>query len=868
MRLSCKALLSAGLMLVQPLCSAQLPGLRLDMVADLAPPRPAGQGSQPEYFRTVGSAVYFQAQTPLTGFELFRSDGTDGGLELAADIAPGSAGSYPVVVGAAGQRAIVLADDGTGPQFWSVSSAAATQRLTSVNWPVTPTSSTVREVAQAGSRLLWLPTLAGPLWSSDGTTAGTAPVAATAPFPAAAVQGCSLGSRAVVAGASAGGVALGVVDGVAGEFLADVAGTEIAYASYYTPPSFTVSLDSVCYFLLKRSSSGWTLWRSDGTAAGTYEFTSSADGQPAGMQVLQGHLFLLDRVGAQLRLRRSSVAQPAPLLITDNLGFTGGVLDHVWLTAVGDHLLFLANQLGGGPLQLYRSDGSAAGTHALLPANARVSGSIQALPNAVMILVDDVWSAVDVASGAVTALSPFSPGSARLGAVRIGYGTDERGREVWISDGSAAGTRRLHDVRVDNPDGIGRSAAKGITATIGDILYFPAPEYLWSNGWRYGLWRTDGTAAGTRALPRSLYDELSASVPKALGSDLVFSSTGGLNDPTSIFRVKGDFSAASLLRTQMGVFSMRMQRSGDGAAVVFGCAYGQVCGLRDSDTALSIVASGSGLAFTTPIGAVGNVAIFASTSNVLWRSDGTSPGTFVLAEGRKFDAESANMSAAMNGKVYFVTCLPGNSSDCQLTATDGSVAGTGFVHALSMGMTTAAVSLDQRIVFAITASVTGLGQVWSSDGTAAGTQLLNSASGYGRTDVVAAGGYAHVSPVCSSCATPHLVSDGSPAGTYPLQLPAPYAPGSGFLAAKDGVVVFYCRSPASGLELCASDPSGATVVPLPDIAAGPADTFVNLLGQTPGALYIGADDGIHGHELWRLRVLTDAIFASGFQAPN
>jgi ELWxxDGT repeat protein len=65
----------------------------------------------PAVFRTIGGRAYFRANSGL-GSELWMSDGTSPGTMLAADIQPGAPGSDPIVLGDAGGRLIVQADDG------------------------------------------------------------------------------------------------------------------------------------------------------------------------------------------------------------------------------------------------------------------------------------------------------------------------------------------------------------------------------------------------------------------------------------------------------------------------------------------------------------------------------------------------------------------------------------------------------------------------------------------------------------------------------------------------------------------------------------------------------------------------------------
>ena len=62
------------------------------------------------------------------------------------------------------------------------------------------------------------------------------------------------------------------------------------------------------------------------------------------------------------------------------------------------------------------------------------------------------------------------------------------GQELWVSDGTDAGTRMVKDI---NP-GMGNSMPMGITA-VGGRLYFSADDGVHGSE----LWTSDGTEAGT-----------------------------------------------------------------------------------------------------------------------------------------------------------------------------------------------------------------------------------------------------------------------------------------------------------------------------------------------------------------------------------
>ncbi len=78
-------------------------------VADIVP---GPDDSSPRYLTVVGSTVYFDAWTPQHGSELRRSDGTEAGTELVTDILPGDQGSMPFQLTRHQDRLFFTANDG------------------------------------------------------------------------------------------------------------------------------------------------------------------------------------------------------------------------------------------------------------------------------------------------------------------------------------------------------------------------------------------------------------------------------------------------------------------------------------------------------------------------------------------------------------------------------------------------------------------------------------------------------------------------------------------------------------------------------------------------------------------------------------
>src|SRR5262245_21717874 len=96
------------------------------------------------------------------------------------------------------------------------------------------------------------------------------------------------------------------------------------------------------------------------------------------------------------------------------------------------------------------------------------------------------------------------------------------GRELWLTDGTAAGTVLVKDIR-PNPLPSDSDSNPNSLIAVGGVVYFFA-----SDGSASQLWRTDGTAQGTYALLSAApADQSFANLARA-GARLFFTSAQGL----------------------------------------------------------------------------------------------------------------------------------------------------------------------------------------------------------------------------------------------------------------------------------------------------------------------------------------------------
>ena len=84
--------------------------------------------------------------------------------------------------------------------------------------------------------------------------------------------------------------------------------------------------------------------------------------------------------------------------------------------------------------------------------------------------------------------SDFDDFTAFKGEVFFGGTDDNHGQELWRSDGTKQGTKRVRDIN-NGPDGSGTEDF----AQLGNRLYFYASDDKGGE-----LWRTDGTKKGTK----------------------------------------------------------------------------------------------------------------------------------------------------------------------------------------------------------------------------------------------------------------------------------------------------------------------------------------------------------------------------------
>jgi ELWxxDGT repeat protein len=665
--------------------------------------------------------------------------------------------------------------------------------------------------------------------------------------------------------------------------------------------------------LLAFPGSGTELWWSAGTPAGALR-VGSFKGNVTLLPAFGSHLpFVATGTDGVLRIWVHDGTQAAPRPLRTLATGTGAAP----LKALGStsyFLVFSPPSTSSGP-ELWASDGTPAGT---LPVTAFGAGSplatglyplqMEKVGSRLLFLTRDsdhgarLWTSGG--SPGSTALLAGCPGGCptvapdvRLVAAgeRIFFrGSDPaHAAELWVSDGTSAGTHRVLDLCPGACD----SSPGNLTALLGR-LYFEA--FTPSHPNDVGIFKSDGTAAGTRQLITSRAGF--ASPPVAAGGKIFWSAapddslgpqlwvSDGTPEGTSLVSLIGADRPSSLPQnlvafgdqllwnalagdqpffawSSRGAGAVQLAPTGAGAVVVGSRAF--FVENPDSEPALWVTdgtAAGTVRLLSLPGRVKNQVAdagrlVFTvndSTSLALWASDGTAAGTVELVRLPPAVADVRELTA-LGPDLYFAADDRSNGAS-QLYRSDGTAAGTqlvfAFAHASLGGSFPPRFTRVGQEVFFV-ANADNLGELWKTDGTAAGTVSVTRDLPTGRqaTNLTAWNGAVYYLADAGGAQGRGLWrSDGTAAGTVLLKalgansFPSlerafftPYA-GQLFFAADDG---------EHGRELWQTDGTAAGTLLVRDLQPGSGSGNPAFLVAAAGLLFFAADDGEHGAELWQ-----------------
>jgi ELWxxDGT repeat protein len=414
----------------------------------------------------------------------------------------------------------------------------------------------------------------------------------------------------------------------------------------------------------------------------------------------------------------------------------------------------------------------------------------------------------------------------------------QRGTQIWESDGSAAGTRIREHVVAGGGQG---STPFHLTPFQGGLLFG-----AWEDG-KPLLWRSDGTPAGTAHIANSFLSYRTFDV----GAGLAWFVRVNTSNQHQLWRSNGT-EAGTVRLTPDGIgpilggavagnkLLFLVAHPDDTSRSTFWESDGTVAGTRslsefpaDAQFPGSLLGVGSKLYFIANRGdstgqeqlwitdgttttaltnfesypfldppemAVVGTTLFFRAQGELWKTDGTVAGTVQVP----FSGFDPSRGVAFHGALYFMAELEDQKR--ALFRSDGTGAGT--VQIKVVGDTSAELTVAGDRLFLVAGDREHGRELWTSDGTADGTRRVR--------DIL---------PGEGSASPSSLVADGNRV----------------FFAASDG---------QTGFEIWESDGTAAGTRRLQDLAPGPQSSNPKELAVSGGRLFFVADDGIHGEEPW------------------
>ncbi|MGB5982277.1 MAG: T9SS type A sorting domain-containing protein [Nonlabens sp.] len=362
------------------------------------------------------------------------------------------------------------------------------------------------------------------------------------------------------------------------------------------------------------------------------------------------------------------------------------------------------------------------------------------------------------------------------------------GNEVWVTDGTEAGTTLFMDVFPGSDSGISFNF-KAIAAL--NQLFFIAKDNIQN----HALYKTDGTLANTIKL--KTFGGAEPSFADEINGQLIFSAENRL--------WKTDGTIAGTTQISNGaIFGDRFIKSGN-----------------------EIYFSGS-----TPNG----------LGNELYKTDGTTAGTSIIKDIRTNGNSFPNFFNVINGIVYFIADDFTNGTE--LWKTDGTDAGTTLVSDLTPGnggsFSTNSILLTYNSeLFFITNN-----SLWKSDGSAAGTvEIYNNMGNIRNADVV--NNMMLFFPFSSSSIEnePIWVSDGTSAGTTSIVTGYAEFSHNGAKKVVGNELYFQGYTFREGYELWKTDGTAAGTVLVKDINAFGDDNNVEDIIDFYGSALFTVSDG-------------------------
>jgi ELWxxDGT repeat protein len=804
---------------------------QIDLLKDIYPGKSIG--FYPDHLYSDGFFIYYTSGSAVTGYELWRSDGTEGGTNLVKGIFPGSGNSLPDHFMKSGGIIYFSADDGVhGRELWRTNGTSSGTFMVSDIYPGA-TGSNPTSLTSSNGILYFAATdsIHGTeVWQSDGSQAGTTLVKDVNP-------GTANGSPAYFTTYN-GDTYFFADDGSPGSELWKTNGTssgtllvkDVYASSSNSDVWFLMTLNSKLLFGAYDGMEGYKPWVSDGTEAGTVlvkDVNLSFGGNvgPDRKSILNGYLYFAGSETNEYELWRTDGTAEHTEQVAEINPFPG-IGSNPLSFIVMDSLVYFSARPDDNAenFQWYRSNGTM-GNYTLVDSRFAPGGSPKfpiSLNGKILFNGSDGVNGEElyIYNGNTVSLVDLFPGPESSYPTNFVTLSDQ----VFFSANN--GTTRVlfkydgFSVSEVGSTSIHSSTPDSFTAGKNGITYFVATD---ENGRE--LWKTDGTTAGT-VLVKNIYPGGGDGSPAWLteaDSLVFFVANDGVHGKelwksngteagtmmVSDLNTSGDSSPANLTIVNTTLFFTASNGSG---TKLWKYSEGTVSLVKDTTRPLSLTAWQSYLYYVDMVNDPVN-----SYPCGLWRSDGTPEGTVLITDnlqGCIGPSQSSTALAVMDSSLYFAGIR--QTYDLELWKYDGTV-----VSLVKDINTTANASsypgnftvLDHSLFFTADDGIHGF-ELWKTDGDSSNTTLVRD------------------------------INPGTNPGLFTLPNHGPPYPLVAYLTSYSGKIYFRANDGTRGYELWMSDGSENGTQLAMDMSPGSLSGNPYEFTVHDSLLYFLSSDGI------------------------
>ena len=859
------------------------------------------QAGNPKEFTEYNGYLYFSAASDDTGRELWRTDGTVAGTTLFLDIGEYTEEGDPRYLTLFNSFIYFVADNGVdGDQLWRTDGTPeGTIMVTNLSG-----ADPVDLIVYNGT-LFFSNTAASTgreLWKSDGTAAGTVLVKDIRPGFSSSLSDANnsttnftLFNNKLYFFCNDGthGNELWETDGTtAGTVLvSDVnPGSGSSFPSYGQKP---VILNGELYFVASEPTYGEELWKTNGTAGGTQLVSDVRVGtgtsNPTWLTVMGNNIYFSADDGVVSReLWKTDGTAAGTTLVRDVLVGINGTGPANLFNANGT-LYFSTSTTSG--IELFKSDGTTAGTVLVKdiyagapssePKNFAMYNSLIYFQAMSLNNGAELWRTDGTSAGTilVKAISPGigggAPNNFKVFANKLVFVANQSGlvnMELWSTDGTTAGTVLLRDI---NRGDDGSELYESIIYN--DRLFFDAVNT--ANGRE--LFKSDGTVGGTGLFMDIFAGSNNHSFPQnfiQMGSNLYFFARNQSTHPfPKLHRTNGTVAGTTVVSGQHDVLRLQFVIGNNLYFFVNGSPDDRLYKSNGSSASVAVAVLSAGGAGTVVIDDVPNcsalvnnvfyfVAQGSDIGEELWRTDGTTAGTYLLKNiAPTFNSSSPRDLVNLNGTLYFTA--DDNVNGRELWKSDGTAAGTVMLKDIYPGAGASnpkdLIVVNGKIYFSAFHPTNGR-ELWVSDGTAAGTTISDDiepgpesssprhlTNGSGRlwfTASTQASGRELWQKTGNTA--PTLVADLFP-GT-PSSNPAN-------LKVINGELYFGASNGTTGAEPYKTLGSACSTVSLGDLSPGDVGSYPEFFGAANNKILLLATTPFYGRELMSLNGVSAQI---------